>query len=83
MYLIKTQYVAEHCCRRYPMDVDYGSRDNSKWRRLISLAGNHEYDEEINKGVLGKCELSRLEYINLNTIAPPEYLHSQLIKGLL
>ena len=52
------------------MDVDHVSRDNSEWRRLISLAGNHEYDEEINKGVLGKCELSRLEYINLNTIAP-------------
>lgn len=60
---------------RYPMTTDVDLRTNSQWREAAMRATP---SNEI-LGVKGTCELLRLPYIDIVWIAPPEYMHSQLI----
>ena len=67
--------------RKYPMTTDQEvcpPRTNDEWRQMMVLADNLPEDEDI-QGVKGQCQLSRLPYVHMNIVAPPEYMHSQLI----
>src|SRR6218665_638517 len=63
---------------RYPMtDVLY-LRTHSQWEEHIRLASEGN-DVQACFGIKGTTPLARLEYIHLNTIAPLDMFHSQLI----
>ncbi|KAI2810904.1 hypothetical protein BLOT_002073 [Blomia tropicalis] len=49
----------------------------SFWRKWITISDSN--DTEKTLGIKGNCEISRLEYVHLNLVAPPEYMHAQLI----
>src|SRR5699024_8363887 len=77
---------------RWPMVAasKWPLRTDEQWRRdakeiakikknakanSIRLSDN---DEHIF-GILGKCQIMRLKYISMNMIAPPEFMHSQML----
>lgn len=48
-------------------------RKDIEWRSILNTA---QYPQ---KGINGPCQLSRLNYVNLTSIAPPEIMHSQFL----
>ena len=55
----------------------FKTRTNEEWRKWITISDSN--DTEKTLGIKGNCEISRLEYVHLNLVAPPEYMHAQLI----
>lgn len=69
---IKTFWVS---ASRYPLTEHAPLRSNEEWRQEAENATpDHPW-----YGIKGKCELSRLHYVDLSKVCPPEYLHSQEI----
>lgn len=49
-------------------------RTDKEWRQAVS-----ESSSSNNQHVKGKCEIMKLEYINLPLVCPPEIMHSQYL----
>ena len=61
-------------------------RTNEEWRKIVAEIENGDMkklkaDEQKmrKKGIKGKCELMRLEYIDIPTICPSEFMHAVLL----
>ncbi|KAI2795392.1 hypothetical protein BLOT_016797 [Blomia tropicalis] len=69
----------------YPLsNFDSPLRTNSEWKSdveklTVLILNNPTKKIKPIRGIKGDCQLSRLEYVQLNVIAPQEYMHSQLI----
>lgn len=77
---VMAEYVSDHKTHRYPMTCKgYRLRTNDEWRQQIALSKRPEIDPAFLFGIKGDCQLSRLEYVHLNKIAPSEFMHSILL----
>lgn len=68
-------------CRIYPMNMDFELRTNEEWRKLAYRAeqvGVTKANEHMFFGIRGVSPLMELPYLDMVSVLPPEFMHSQV-----
>lgn len=68
-------------CMVYPMNLDFRPRTDAEWRAIAQRAdqNNSKKNELEYFGIKGSSPLMKLPYVNMASVLPPEFMHSQFL----